>query len=145
MFKASFGERLKELLIEKEIKPSVFAKKLDIDLSLVYKYFKNVCKPSLINAINIAEFFNCSLDFLLGLTETYENTNYRFNKDFSIRFKTLLKEYSISRYRLEKYLNINHQRLDDWYYGKSLPSIDRVIILADYLDCTIDYLVGWEK
>ena len=55
-----------------------------------------------------------------------------------------MKEKGVTRYRLVKDLPIYDGYFTNWKKGKS-PNILTLILLADYLDVTIDYLVGREK
>ncbi|MCL2853523.1 MAG: helix-turn-helix domain-containing protein [Defluviitaleaceae bacterium] len=41
-----------------------------------------------------------------------------------------------------KALNITKQSVHQWSTGKSVPSSDTLIALADYFDVSVDYLVG---
>ena len=37
---------------------------------------------------------------------------------------------------------ISEGNLGDWVKGKSKPGADALVLLADYLDCSVDYLLG---
>ena len=64
-----FSERLSELLFEKNLTPERFSKIININLSNIYRYLRKESVPELQNSIKIANYFNCSLDFLFGLTD----------------------------------------------------------------------------
>ncbi|MEG2453970.1 MAG: helix-turn-helix transcriptional regulator, partial [Clostridia bacterium] len=116
--------------------------KLNIDITNIRRYLRKTSIPMLSNAIKIADYFNCSLDFLFGL----ENENiyhiFKPTSSFSQCFQTVLAENNCSRYKLHKKTKISDQIIDDWFHGVRVPTIDNIIILAKYFNCSIDYLIG---
>ena len=59
--------------------------------------------------------------------------------------ETALKEKNISTYRLEKDTGISQQTFSKWRKGTK-PNIEKIIIIAKYLNISIDKLVlGTEK
>ena len=65
---------------------------------------------------------------------------------FNARLKELRLEKGLSQKGLEKELNgkITATAIGYWELNKRVPSIDAVIILAEYFGVTLDYLVGLE-
>lgn len=61
---------------------------------------------------------------------------------FSEKLKYLIKEKNLSLRKLEKDIKISHATLSRWLNGKMLPQAEYLCILADYFDCTVDYLLG---
>lgn len=142
MSSVKFYERLQELVFEKKITAEILANAVSIDLSMIYKYLRNEYTPSTVNAIKIASYFNCSLDYLLSRTDKDEFINKPSNVNFYIRFKKLLTDINISRYKFKKDTGFARQSIDDWYNGIRMPTIENLILIADYFDCSIDYIVG---
>lgn len=66
---SGFGTRLKELREEKNLTRDALAKKLNISYSAVSKYETNVRFPDKETLRQLADFFNITLDFLLGRTD----------------------------------------------------------------------------
>ena len=62
------------------------------------------------------------------------------------KLKENLKELRLHEGKLQRevadYLGIRHQSYQEYESGKSEPDIDKLIMLADYFDVTIDELVG---
>lgn len=58
------------------------------------------------------------------------------------RFAELLKEKGLTAYRISKEINVSQSTLSDWKKGKSTPKTDKLQLIADYLEVSIDYLVG---
>ncbi len=137
-----FSERLNDLIFEKKLTSEIFAKEIGIDISNIYRYLRRESVPVLGNAIKIADYFNCSLDFLFGIAEENYSSIYKPAQPFNICFKHILEKNNYSRYRVHKDTGISDQRLDDWYHGIRVPTVESLIVISKYFDCSLDYLVG---
>ena len=60
-------------------------------------------------------------------------------------FKKLLEGKNITAYRLSVDTGIPQATLSDWKRGRSIPKIDKLKKIADYLGVTVDYLSGKEQ
>lgn len=56
--------------------------------------------------------------------------------------KTLRKQNGISQTQLSKETGISFQMISDYENNRYNMSIKRLIILANYFECSIDYLIG---
>ncbi len=54
----------------------------------------------------------------------------------------LMKERGISSKKLSDDTKISTGNISDWKSGRSQPSLDKMRIVADYFDVSIDYLMG---
>lgn len=54
----------------------------------------------------------------------------------------ILNERSIPRKDLCQAVNVSNGNLSDWKSGRCLPSADVLMRMADYLDTSVDYLLG---
>lgn len=64
-----FADRLLELRKEKNISQATLAKGLGVSLSVICYWETNRSEPTAPNIVKIAEFFNVSSDYLLGLED----------------------------------------------------------------------------
>lgn len=64
-----FGERLRELLEEKNLSVNKFAAKIGVSPSAVSAWTRGVKQPTADNIIACAEFFGVSSDYILGVNE----------------------------------------------------------------------------
>ena len=64
-----FPERLKKLRSERDLRQSDLAKILDVDASTITKYENNKRKPDYEMVEKIADYFNVSVDYILGRTD----------------------------------------------------------------------------
>ena len=92
----------------------------------------------------VADYFHCSLDFLAGRSDVVLDYQVREMPPFYDSLRAVMAEKGVTRYKLVKDLPIYDGYFTNWKKGKS-PNILTLIMLADYLDVTIDYLVGREK
>ncbi len=141
---SNFAETLNDLLFERNLTPETFAKEVCIDRSLVYRYMRKECLPSLTNFIKISDYLNCSTDFLLGLSPTDSCTGFKSAPKFSDSFKKILAENNLTRYALVKKSRFAQQSVDDWYHGKRTPNVENALDIAKYFNCSMDYLLGRE-
>lgn len=55
---------------------------------------------------------------------------------------TRIVELNLTAKKVSEATGISTGNLSDWKGGRCLPSADKLEKLADYLDCSIDYLLG---
>ncbi len=140
-----FAERLKELMSEKRLSAPALAKEIGANRTTVSELLRGNYLPSAKHLIAIAEYFNCSADYLLGLKEfSPENVYYQKVKPFKERLRLCLKETHLSEYRLQKDLNISGSLTYNWLHGKTQPTVDSLIKLSRYFGLNVDYILGRE-
>ena len=64
-----FAKRLKELRIEKNLSHLQLAREINVSNAAISRWENQLRVPNIIELKKIAEFFNVSADYLLGLTE----------------------------------------------------------------------------
>lgn len=60
---------------------------------------------------------------------------------FSTRLKALRKEKGRTQQNLADLLNVRRSTYGEYERGKILPPMDKMKVLADYFDVTVDYLI----
>lgn len=68
----NFGNKLKQLRIEKKLKQEDLSKRLNVSRQSVSKYETNERFPDKEILVALTKFFNVSIDYLLGLTDIKE-------------------------------------------------------------------------
>ncbi len=58
--------------------------------------------------------------------------------NFFLRIKNL----GLTAKKLSDDTGISTGNISDWKSGRSMPTASKLVILADYLDCSVDYLLG---
>ncbi len=66
-----FGEKLKEILIEKDLTQKAAAEKLGVSQKAISKWINLQAEPTESNIRNTAKIFEVSTDYLLGLEDEY--------------------------------------------------------------------------
>lgn len=54
----------------------------------------------------------------------------------------VLQERNITAYKLSKDTGIYQSTISQWKAGIAKPSLEAAEKIADYLDCSVDYLLG---
>lgn len=136
-----FHKVLKELMLENEIDIQTLAEKIGMNKGSIYHYFKNDTLPDIDYAIKICDFFGCSIDYILGLSEQFEIEGKKTDKTFIEIYEHLLINNHTSNYKVCNDLNLDRNLIYNWRKGK-LPKIYNLIEIAEYFNVSIDYLVG---
>lgn len=138
-----FSDVLCELMDEKGVMPQDIQNYLDdTSISKIYAWMEGRNMPLVDNLIKLADFFNCSIEYLIGRTQDVGSGKFQPAVPFDIQFRKILKEKKVSQYRLLKDKIISCGNIDFWLNKKKIPSVSSVIKLADYLQVDIDYLLG---
>lgn len=58
------------------------------------------------------------------------------------KIQLLMMSHHMNKVEMAKAIGVSSGNLSDWANGRSQPSIDKLIKIADYFDVSIDYLVG---
>ena len=141
---SKFLERLCEYVGE-EGSAAKLAKELGIARSTMFELMRGAFLPSTRVLILLAERFRCSADYLLGLVELPKDTEFQAVMPFSVRFREALALFSVTQYRLEKDTGLSGSIVYGWLSGRSAPSVESLVRLAEYFGCTVDYLLGRER
>ena len=137
----NFSENLKELMIYKNIDIKTLSKDANIKLSTLYYYLEYKSLPSIKNAIKLSHYFNCSIDYLLGLSEIEKINTKISSNNFIDNYEYLLKINNTNNNKVCKILNLNRNSIYNWKKGQ-IPKMVNLIEIAKYFDVSIDYLLG---
>lgn len=99
--------------------------------------------PKTPSLITIADYFNISIEYLIAHTDDEYFDKSTQPSNFLERLEELQIEHEIkTRYELAQKLLIHRNNIAQWYKLNCLPLIDDLIIIADYFNVSIDYLLG---
>ena len=65
-----------------------------------------------------------------------------FFVSFGEKLTKRMEELGISAYKLSKATGISQTIIGYYKTGKNTPTVDKATIIADYLDVSVDYLLG---
>lgn len=137
-----FSESLAELMQEKNLSVKDLAKATGIKGANIYYYLRAERLPSVESVIALADYFKCSTDFLLGLTDENTGETFKSCPPFSDRLDFLIKYFKVSAYKIYTHTNVSKARFFDWKRGKYMPSLDNIIKLSEFFDCSVDFILG---
>lgn len=102
--------------------------------------------PCTRSLVKLADFFGCSLLYLLGLEEENSLTRPRANlPDFSKRLLFLKERHEIKIYMLKRTGRLGAaSSFYNWTKRGSLPDVYNLLALSDVFRCTPDFLLGRE-
>jgi transcriptional regulator with XRE-family HTH domain len=63
---------------------------------------------------------------------------------FAERLKELRLDKRLSQAQLSKVTGISQAAIGRWELNQRVPTIDNIIILCRFFDCSSDYLIGLE-
>ena len=135
----NFRERLDDFLIEHNMSKNQLATIVGVRPDTIYGYYRKKLLPEIHIAKRIADHFNCSLDYLFGLTDQVKN-NEKNDLSFADTVKKLIKDNHKSVEKTMKELNISDRTYYRWQSGESKPLTSVIITLAKYFDVSVDYL-----
>lgn len=139
---SNFAERLKELMEDNNLIIVDLARKINMNHGNVGSFIAGNHLPTYGILVKFLYFFDCSADFILGLDEIpTEETLYPV-LPFHERLRQVLREKKISGEKLKRDMHVSGSVYYNWTSGKALPTSASLIRLAEYLDCSIDYLIG---
>ena len=135
-----FSERLIELMQENGLNAEKLSKKLGVAPTIIRRW----CLPQkdiyYSNLLQVANYFNCSLDFLCGRSDVVLDFVPKECPPFMEWLPTVIKERGKSTYKIFKDTRIKSSYFAKWRKGRE-PLLSSLGILADYLDCSLDRLV----
>lgn len=139
---SKFAENISACMDEKQINAPALALQIGTDRSNITRYKQGKRLPSFEVFISLLQFFNISADVLLGRKDYTEQTGFMPVLPFGERLRAVMLETKTTQYRIEKEQDISGASMHAWLNGTTLPSIENLDKLADYMDVSIDYLLG---
>lgn len=137
-------KHIEELRKERDWTQAELAKQLNISQQAISKYEKECREPDIDVLIRIAKLFNVSVDYLLGMTDSPNNTSSQndiSNNIFPERLKYLLSEdLDITFY--SNVAKIPVEMLEKYMAGTETPGIYELCKIIEVFDTSADYLFG---
>lgn len=138
-----FIKRLTELMKEYNLTAHSLAKKLGIHHNAVDCWLNAKNLPRFDKLKKLSEFFDCSIDYILGLTDDENKKPFSKNpKTFQYRFIELSKHKGISDIKISKACGVAHSSVSRWRHEGTIPDTNALIKLAELFDCSVEYLLG---
>ncbi len=141
---SNFAERLAELIFDADTNATNLSIELGFGSATIDHYVTGRYFPTVENAVRLADYFNCTTDYLLGIVDINNTHKFKPCPPFGERLLVVCKYYHISRYMLRKMTGISETAMCYWVKGKTNPSIENIVKIADALNCSVDFVLGRE-
>ncbi|HBF86690.1 MAG TPA: hypothetical protein DDW54_03315 [Clostridiales bacterium] len=134
-----YKKRFLDLVDESDYSRTELSSILNLNLtnSLIYGI---IPRPKTL--IKIADFFEVSIDYLLGNSDVNDFIPSVENKTFHERLSLLVAENSTSYYKVALKCGIDKSIIYRWLDKGFLPSYETLELLCDYFKVSPDYLLG---
>ncbi|MCT4583760.1 MAG: helix-turn-helix domain-containing protein [Peptostreptococcaceae bacterium] len=150
------GNRLKTLRIENNLTQKQLCLTLNMSGARYSQYETDKRQPNYEVLKSIANYYLVSTDYLLGLSNIKNSNSNRkqeqeivkIEKDKELKFnilekiQILCKEQGLSLFNLEQIIGFQKGSLDIW--KKNSPEIEKLLLIADYFNISMDYLLDRE-
>ena len=139
---SKFAENLFSLMSERNLNAPKLAVELNIDRTSITEYLRGKRFPNFKVFVSMLNFFNISADVFLGRAEYSSATEFYPIAPFGTTLRKVMEETHTTQYRIEKELHISGGTMYYWLINQSLPTVPNLDKLADFMDVSIDYLLG---
>ena len=139
---SNFAETLSALMQEHNLNAPALGKILNMDRSNITRYLRGERLPDYRVFVTLIEYFNVSADVLLGRLDYCAVQTFQPTPPFGNALRKVLDEAKVSQAELQKQLHFSSATTYMWLANKRIPTMTHVVQLADYLETTIDYLLG---
>lgn len=134
------SERINDLMLENNLNGEQLALAIGVSYPAVSLWKNNANDISIDNLFNLAKLFKCSVDYLVCRTEADSGYQER-DTSFILRLQDLLHKSNTTLYSLNKKGVLPKSTYYTWLKGAA-PRLSNIIPLAEFFNCSLDYLLG---
>lgn len=142
---SNFVEILKDLMEEENLNALNLAKNIGVSPSTICNYLHTEYSPNIETLIKIADYFNCTTDYLLGLESYNSSDKFLSCPPIGKRIKQLVTQKGYSGRRFCKESGIPEGTYFAWIAGRVEPNIESIVKISKFLNCSVDYVLGREN
>ena len=142
MILSKFVESLSELIFQSNISVAELSEKLNCEKATIYRYLRGEKMPSVDMAIKMADYFSCSVDYLLGLEEENYPRSFKPCPPFQERLPILCEKLHTNKYQIQKKTGVAESAIYGWQNGKTSPNIETLVKIAQAFDCSVEFILG---
>lgn len=141
-YSTEFKRIFAELIEDMDCKKSEIPKKLGIDYNIYVKIKEYGAIPRPVILERIADYFNVSVEYLLGRTDDPYFERSAKKHTFRERYDQLRVAKGMTEYAVAKMLHIGTSYTTSWKKHGYIPSLDYLLTLAEIFGVSLDYLLG---
>lgn len=145
--KDNFYTVFNKLVKDEKVSKNKLSNETGIVRKSITSYLNGNSIPRYDNLSKIADYFEISSDYLLGLEE-FDGLTYKTkcaNKEIPFHFtqtlKNFMSEKGHSQYALAKILKIEQTTVSKWFKMKTMPDTDILVKLSQIYKCKVDELI----
>ncbi|MCF2567443.1 helix-turn-helix domain-containing protein [Streptococcus pasteurianus] len=128
--------RLELLMQENNYTLKKVSENTGIPVTTLSGYKKNLRTPKKENALKLADYFDVSVPYLLGLEPEVPNSK------TLTPFQLLVKDSKLSLKEISEATGIRYSTLGNYNQGTRIPNAKNAQILSDYFGVSVPYLLG---
>ena len=142
---SKFSETVKELMYERNLNGKQLGLEIGVAGPTITRYIQGKRMPDIKILVLIADYFNCSTDFLLGREPDTASLKFKKCPPFTEQIEFLAKHFSPNYNAFYSKANIHESTFYEWKNGNSIPSLESIIKIAETFDCRVDFVLGRES
>jgi len=141
---SKFAESLKDLMYDKQLTVEKLSNDIEMSGGGIYAWLTGKSKylPSITSLLTLADYFNCSVDYLVGIEQINYPPKPKPHPNFSSWFRQAIEAKGYNLNKLQNATKIHTGNFYKWINNNGEPSLDSLVRIAKVLDCSIDYLLG---
>lgn len=132
--------RYKDIREDRDLSQQEIADVLKINRISYVRYENGLRQMPIDKLILLTEFYNTSIDYLIGETDIKER--YTASKIKRLKLKYLREKHKLSQKELAAFLKIHQVQYNRYETEKRLIPLDKLIFLSSFYNTSIDYIVG---
>ena len=114
---------------------------IGLNYRTVRRWFTRL-SPQITSLIKVANYFHCSLDYLVGLSTTeFDYAPLTDKINFTARYTELKKETGLKDAKISGLCQVSPSTVYSWNNG-TIPSLETIVDLCKIFDCTFEYIIG---
>lgn len=139
----NLGNKLREIREEKGLTQEELASILHINRVQYNQYENNYFNIPIKHLIEIADFYQISIDFLFNNDFNHSNIYNSVNKELAgTRLKEFRKEHKLTQKKLAEILNTTHSNIGFYEKGRNLIATPFLYQICHKYHVSADYLLG---
>ena len=142
-----FQESIQDLMNEHKLNRVMLAKAVGVTSTTINGFFNYDYYPQIELAIKLSNYFDCSIDYLFGLTDVktkeYDLDMNKVMQNFNDNISSMLKSSGVSNGKAMRDMGMGEFTLYRWRRGM-FPKTVTLIAVAKYFGVSVEYLLGHE-
>lgn len=137
-----FQKRFNEIIEESDYKRAEIVKLVPISHSTLSNALSYGIIPSVKTLIRVADFFDISINYLLGKIDEEYFEKSSNPTTFHKRFESLCSEKEVTHYKVAADCLFDKSSISKWFSKNFIPELEIIELLCEYFNVSPDYLLG---